>query len=336
MGDGLAGSAGVAGMDGLAGLDGFAGGRESHDAIQTFLDKYGMRCAGEIDITRTRWSEKPAVLIPLILGNVRNFESGAGKRKFEQGLREASDMERKLLERLQQLPEGERKALETKRMIDLVRNLSGYREYPKYAIVSRYFIYKQALLAEARRLVGAGVLHAAEDIYYLSFDELGEVMRSGKLDRLMVEARREEYRLFERLSPPRVITSDGEIITGAYKRQGLPAAAIPGLAVSSGVIEGRARVILKMEDAVLEEGDILVTRFTDPSWTPLFVSIKGLVTEVGGLMTHGAVIAREYGLPAVVGVEGATQLIKDGERIRVNGTEGYVEVLTSFSPRPSW
>jgi len=336
MGDGLAGSEGVAGMDGLAGLDGFAGGRESRDAIQAFLDKYGMRCAGEIDITRTRWSEKPAVLIPLILGNVRNFESGAGKRKFDQGLREASDMERKLLERLRQLPEGERKALETKRMIDLVRNLSGYREYPKYAIVSRYFIYKQALLAEARRLVGAGVLHAAEDIYYLSFDGLGEVMRTGKLDRLMVEARREEYRLFERLSPPRVITSDGEIITGAYKRQGLPAGAIPGLAVSSGVIEGRARVILKMEDAVLEEGDILVTRFTDPSWTPLFVSIKGLVTEVGGLMTHGAVIAREYGLPAVVGVEGATQLIKDGERVRVNGTEGYVEVLTSFSPRPSW
>ncbi|WKB35998.1 PEP-utilizing enzyme [Terrilactibacillus sp. S3-3] len=100
-----------------------------------------------------------------------------------------------------------------------------------------------------------------------------------------------------------------------------------GLSVSSGVIEGRARVILNMEDAVLEDGDILVTAFTDPSWTPLFVSIKGLVTEVGGLMTHGAVIAREYGLPAVVGVENATKLIKDGQRIRVHGTEGYIEIL---------
>ncbi|MEQ8156965.1 MAG: PEP-utilizing enzyme, partial [Clostridiaceae bacterium] len=97
--------------------------------------------------------------------------------------------------------------------------------------------------------------------------------------------------------------------------------------VSSGVIEGRARVILNMEDAALEDGDILVTAFTDPSWTPLFVSIKGLVTEVGGLMTHGAVIAREYGLPAVVGVENATKLIKDGQRIRVHGTEGYVEIF---------
>ena len=123
------------------------------------------------------------------------------------------------------------------------------------------------------------------------------------------------------------MTSDGEIITGKYKHEDLPAGAIAGLAVSSGIIEGRARVILNMEDADLEDGDILVTSFTDPSWTPLFVSIKGLVTEVGGLMTHGAVIAREYGLPAVVGVDNATKLIKDGQRIRVNGTDGYIEIL---------
>jgi pyruvate,water dikinase len=97
--------------------------------------------------------------------------------------------------------------------------------------------------------------------------------------------------------------------------------------VSAGIIEGRARVILNLADAELEAGDILVTAFTDPSWTPLFVAIKGLVTEVGGLMTHGAVIAREYGLPAIVGVEHATRLIRDGERIRVNGTDGYVEML---------
>ena len=76
-----------------------------------------------------------------------------------------------------------------------------------------------------------------------------------------------------------------------------------------------------------EQGDILVTPFTDPSWTPLFVSVKGLVTEVGGLMTHGAVIAREYGLPAMVGVEHATTLINNGQRIRVHGTEGYIEIL---------
>ena len=83
-----------------------------------------------------------------------------------------------------------------------------------------------------------------------------------------------------------------------------------------------------MAEAELEDGDILVTASTDPSWTPAFLSIMGLVTEVGGLMTHGAVIAREYGLPAVVGVERATQLIRDGQRIRINGTDGFVEILS--------
>jgi pyruvate,water dikinase len=97
--------------------------------------------------------------------------------------------------------------------------------------------------------------------------------------------------------------------------------------VSAGIVEGRARVILDMADADLGPGDILVTAYTDPSWTPVFVAIEGLVTEVGGLMTHGAVIAREYGLPAVVGVENATRLIRDGQRIRVYGSDGYVEIL---------
>lgn len=325
-------------LDELVKLD---GGQEALDAIQGFLDKYGMRCAGEIDITRTRWSEKPSTLIPLILGNIKNFEPNESVRKFEQGQQEALKKEKELLERLMLLPDGEQKAKETKRKIDLIRNSIGYREYPKYGMVSRYFVYKQGLLKEAERLVQAGVIHEKEDIYYLTFEELHEVVRTNTLNdpgcmveqqarlapRKMISQRKDEYKLYEKLTPPRLITSEGEIITGAYKREDLPDGAIAGLAVSSGVIEGRARVILNMEDADLDEGDILVTSFTDPSWTPLFVSIKGLVTEVGGLMTHGAVIAREYGLPAVVGVEDATKRIKDGQRIRVHGTEGYIEIL---------
>ena len=82
-----------------------------------------------------------------------------------------------------------------------------------------------------------------------------------------------------------------------------------------------------MREADLEQGDILVTTFTDPSWTPVFLSVKGVVTEVGGAMTHGAVVAREYGLPAVVGLDGATRLNRDGQRIQVNGTDGYVQIL---------
>ncbi len=312
----------------LDALPGLAGGAEARDAIQAWLDAYGMRCAGEIDITRPRWSERPVTLVPLLLGNIKNFEPGAGARRFEQGKQEAAKKEQELLERLRALPDGQRKAEETQRMIGRVRAFAGYREYPKYGMVSRYFVYKRALLEEAERLVQAHVLREREDIFFLRFDELHAVVRTREVDEQLIRERKDAFRSYRALTPPRVLTSDGEAIAGSYRRADFPAGALAGLAVSAGTIEGRARVILDMARAEFEAGDILVTAYTDPSWTPLFVAIKGLVTEVGGLMTHGAVIAREYGLPAVVGVENATRLIRDGQRIRVHGTDGYVEILS--------
>ncbi|AYF75226.1 phosphoenolpyruvate synthase [Nocardia yunnanensis] len=310
-------------------LSAYPGGDEARAALDAFLDRYGMRCAGEIDITRPRWSESPATLVPIVLGNIRNFEPGTGARRFEEGLREAEQTRARLLERLRALPDGADKAAETDRMIARVRTFSGYREYPKYGMVSRYFVYKQALLAEAGRLVDAGVLDDPEDIFFLRFDELAETVRTQRADPRLIADRKDAFRTYQSLTAPRVLTSDGRALTGAYRRNDLPAGALPGLPVSAGTIEGRARVLTDLAQADLEPGDILVTAYTDPSWTPLFVAIKGLVTEVGGLMTHGAVIAREYGLPAVVGVEHATTLIRDGQRIRVNGTDGYVEILTA-------
>ncbi|MFK0023357.1 rifamycin-inactivating phosphotransferase [Streptomyces sp. NPDC090798] len=311
-------------LDELAKL---AGGTEARDAIEAYLDRYGMRCVGEIDITRPRWRERPTTLVPVILDNVRNFEPGTAARRFEQGRQRARKKEQDVLSRLRALPDGDRKADETKRMIDRVRTFIGYREYPKYGIVSRYFVYKQALLEEAERLVQADVLSKKEDVFYLTFQEFHEAVRSNRVDGRLIQRRKDTFRSYQALTPPRVLTSDGEAVTGAYRRDDVPAAALIGLPVSTGTIEGRARVILDMAEADLEAGDILVTTFTDPSWSPLFVAIAGLVTEVGGVMTHGAVIAREYGLPAVVGVEQATRLIRDGQRIRVHGTDGYVEIL---------
>ncbi|WP_250036362.1 rifamycin-inactivating phosphotransferase [Paractinoplanes maris] len=303
-------------LDELAALP---GGQEARDAIRAFLDRYGMRCVGEIDITRPRWSEQPTALVPLILGNVRNFEPGAHERLFEQGRRQAEAKRADLLARLK--PE---QAAETAAMIDRVRTFSGYREYPKYHMISRYLVYKRALTAEAGRMVAAGLIDDREDIFFLSFDELGDAGRA----RERIGERKEAYASYLALTPPRVFTSDGEVLTAGYGHADLPAGALAGLPVSSGTVEGRARVLRDLATAELEPGDILVTAYTDPSWTPVFVTIAGLVTEVGGLMTHGAVIAREYGLPAVVGVERATTLIRDGQRIRVHGTDGYVEILT--------
>jgi phosphoenolpyruvate synthase/pyruvate phosphate dikinase len=304
-----------------------AGGTEARDAIEAYLDRYGMRCVGEIDITRPRWSERPTTLVPLILDNIKLFEPGAAGRRFEHGRQEAQKKEQDVLTRLRALPDGEQKADETKRMIDRVRTFIGYREYPKYDIVSRYFVYKQALLEEAVRLVQAGVLAEREDIFYLTFQELRDVVRTNQVDSPLIRQRKDAFRSYRALTPPRVLTSDGEAVAGAYRRDDVPAGALIGLPVSAGTVEGRARVILDMAQADLEAGDILVTAHTDPSWSPLFVAITGLVTEVGGLMTHGAVIAREYGLPAVVGVVDATRLIPDGQRIRVHGTDGYIEIL---------
>jgi pyruvate,water dikinase len=311
-------------LDELPALD---GGREARDAIQAYLDKYGMRCVGEIDITRPRWSERPTTLLPMILANVKNAEPGAGERSFEQGLLQAAHKERELLARLRAMPDGEQKAEEAKRLIDRIRTFAGYREYPKYHMVSCYFVYKQALLNDADRLVQAGVLGDREDIFYLRFEEFRAVVAANQVDDELIRRRKDAFTSYQALTPPRVLTSDGEAVAGTYRRTDVPAGALTGLPVSAGTAEGRARVILDMADADLEPGDILVTAYTDPSWTPAFVAIEGLVTEVGGLMTHGAVIAREYGLPAVVGVEHATRLIRDGQRIRVHGTDGYIEIL---------
>jgi phosphoenolpyruvate synthase/pyruvate phosphate dikinase len=319
---------GVEDDDFLDGLAGVAGGREAHDALCAYLDSYGMRCVGEIDISRPRWSERPAALVSVILGNVETFQPGAGRRRFEEGRQVAWKKEQELLERVGALPDGERKADETKAMIDRLRTFIGYREYPKFGMVSRYLIYKRALLGEAERLVRDGALRDRDDIFYLRFEELHNVVRTRQVDDQLIRERKEAFAGYQTLTPSRVLTSDGEAPAGAYRRDDLPADALVGLPVSKGTVEGRARVVLDMSDADLEPGDILVTAFTDPSWSPVFVTIEALVTEVGGLMTHGAVVAREYGLPPVVGVEGATRRIRDRQRIRVNGTNGYVEILS--------
>jgi pyruvate,water dikinase len=311
----------------FAELSAIEGGEAVSRSIQDFLQKYGMRCSGEIDLTRPRWSEQPSQLVPMILSSIKNLEPNARATRITQSRRHAEEMQNSLLERIGRLPGGRRKARRTQRMISRMRNFAGYREYPKYLMMRHYWILKQPMLKEAAKLVERGVVGRSDDIYFLSFEEFRQAVRTGRLDHNLITRRRSEFEAYERLTPPRIVTSEGEVPAGAYKNVRVPSSALAGIPASAGTVEGRARIILTLADAYLEEGDILVTTFTDPSWTPAFLNVKGLVTEVGGTMTHGAVVAREYGLPAVVGVDGATRLIPDGERIRVNGTEGYVELL---------
>jgi phosphoenolpyruvate synthase/pyruvate phosphate dikinase len=258
---------------------------------------------------------------------VMSISPGERARRAERAHEAAARAAHELVERVRALPDGARKAEETTRAIARLRTFIGYREHPKYAMMGRYLVYKQAIVAEADRLVDAGVLDGRDDAWFLTFDELEAVVRTGTLDHDLVARRREAYRAHHALRPPRVMTSTGELLVGRYRRSGVPTGALVGTAVSTGVVEGRARVVRELAAADVGPGDVLVTVQTDPSWTPAFVTAAALVTEVGGTMTHGAVIAREYGIPAVVGVEDATSLIADGCRIRVDGTAGYVELL---------
>lgn len=315
------------GDDVLAALPDLPGGPQVHEAITGFLRTHGMRCAAEIDITRPRWAEAPSTLLPALLSAVDHAEPGAAASRREDLRRRADAARRDILDRLAALPGGAEKVADTAVQIDRLRTFIGYREHPKYGIVSRYFLYKQALHRLARQLMADRVIAAVDDIHHLTLEEIEDAATTGQVDAALIVQRRAAYAADHVLSPPRVLTSDGEMVTGTYDRGDLPDSFLVGLPVSGGTVEGRARVLTHLAEADLAPGDILVATHTDPSWTPAFVTIAGLVTEVGGQMTHGAVVAREYGLPAVVAVPDATRRIVDGQRIRIDGTHGHVELL---------
>ncbi len=166
------------------------------------------------------------------------------------------------------------------------------------------------------------------DIWFLELPEAIAALEDPAQDlRPRINQRRVDLARFRDLAPPRVITSDGEMPLVGHASEHLPDGVLPGSPVSAGVVEGLAKVVHHPTAEVLHPGEILVAPFTDPGWTPLFINAAGLVMEVGGLMTHGSVVAREYGIPAVVGVLNATHTIQTGQRLRVNGDLGYVEIL---------
>jgi pyruvate,water dikinase len=218
------------------------------------------------------------------------------------------------------------KARVMRRLITVYRSRIGLREHPKYYIVRVLDLAKRAILDQAAGLVGVGLLRSPDEVFWFSLEELESILRTRRVDRAALDGRRERFERDAGLRPPRVITSEGEVVT-AKAGAAVPEGALGGSAASAGVVEGRARVVRKLEGSKLEKGEILIAPYTDPAWTPLFPLASGLVTEVGGLMTHGAVVAREYGIPAVVGVDRATEAIPDGALVRVNGSEGYVEIV---------
>ncbi|KAH8552727.1 pyruvate phosphate dikinase PEP/pyruvate-binding protein [Umbelopsis sp. PMI_123] len=312
------------------GLQDIKGGSEFQKELDSFLAQYGMRAPGEIDIGTTRWIESPTSLIPSILSVASNQQSsGEHRRKHIQANEEAEEAARRNVERVRNTPWGYFKAILMRRLVRTFRYRAGMREHPKYTLIRIFWISKKILLDEGTRLVDSGTLDTASDILYLSLPEVYSVLANTFEDdlKMLVSQRKDQHIKDDTLYPVRLMTSDGEVVNCARQSSTAPEGAILGSGVSSGVVEGFARVVLSPNNAELKDGEIMIAPFTDPGWTPLFNSAKALVISVGGMLTHGAVVAREYGIPAVVGVDNATEVIKTGQYIRVNGDEGYIMVL---------
>lgn len=310
------------------GLDLFPGGSEFKKELHRFMERYGMRCPGEIDLTRKRWRESPTMLVPSILSHMRSNEPGEHRKKFNRGKKEAEEAAQEILACLRKKRGGWLKRKWISCLIAVYRNLMGLRELPKYMIIRCFDHYRQAILEEGRFLRERGTIEHEEDLFYLTLDEIIALLENRLEDvARLIAMRKQEFARYVKMTPPRVMTSEGEVITGRRSGVQVPPGALSGIPVSPGLAEGYVKVVRNLEEGNLEKGDILVAPYTDPGWTPLFHSARALIMEAGGLMTHGSVVAREYGIPAVVGIDRATERLKDGQFVRVDGTQGVVEVL---------
>lgn len=299
---------------------------EFKSKFKTFMDIYDMRAAGEIDMAKDRWIENPELLVKAILAIVRSAEEGVHRKEYRETIERAKNSSKEFIKEVEN-KHGKAKAKIAARVVRVLRNYLPVREHPKYLIMKVILIFKKAFLDEAKELVQKGHLKEEKDIFYVNFWELYNAVQNNQSLLDVVEKRKEEYLHYKKLTPPRVITSEGEEIKAGYKKENLPEGALPGMPVSSGMIEGIAKVVTDPSKASVDKGEILVAPFTDPGWTPLFINASGLVMEIGGLLTHGTVVAREYGIPAVVGITDATKKIKTGQKIRVDGNAGFVSII---------
>ncbi len=311
--------------------------------LDDFLARYGMRGVGEIDLGRTRWREDPAPVIAALRSYLQIADTAqAPDVVFARGAEAAQAAVDRLAAAVRPLRRGWFKARLVRWAARRVRALAGQRESPKFTIIRLFGLAREGLLASGADLAAAGVLEQPEDIFYLGLGELHRLAEAeaggyaavGTDDlRGLVRERRARFdRELHRRQVPRVLLNDGQafyegVSEDAPAGSAEEAAVLTGSAVSPGAVEGRVRVVLNPTAAQLWPGEILVCPGTDPSWTPLFLAAGGLVMEVGGMMTHGSVVAREYGIPAVVGVTRVTQRLKTGQRVRVDGSSGRVTVL---------
>ncbi len=297
-------------------------------AMESFLGRYGSRGTAEIDLAAPRWHEEP---IPLLQVIASSLQQPAGSHTAQPASVDAARTAawNALRRRAGRGPLGPLRRRLLDRLLHVVEHGSVLREHHKFLVVEQLRIVKEFVGQLAEALVDDGVLADRDDIWFFSWPEIQDLQGQNRLDaETTATERRAEHGKYQTMTPPMVITSDGAVPIADYDVDAPPGALV-GSPVSGGVVEGVARVVHDPSSETVEPGEVLVASFTDPGWTPLFVNSAALVMEVGGLMTHGSVVAREYGIPAVVGVRGATERIKSGDRIRVDGDQGFVMIINS-------
>ena len=298
-------------------------------AIVDFMRRYGMRGVGEIDMGQPRWREEPTSIMQTLQSYLQITEEMAPDALFEKGAKAAELAIERLAMQARRSSGGEIKEKMVRALAQRIRILMGLRESPKFFIVRLMGIIRSELLASGDEFVREGIIERPEDLFFLHFHELQALANQDSRDwKTLIAERRELYdRENRRKQVPRVLASDGRAFYEGIGAVADTGSVISGSPVSPGVAEGIVHIIFDPRGAQLAPGEILVCPGTDPAWTPLFMAAGGLITEVGGMMTHGSVVAREYGIPAVVGVHQATTRLKDGQRIRIDGTAGKIMLL---------
>ncbi len=296
-------------------------------AWDRFLAQYGSRASAEIDIRALRWYEEPLPVLQVIASFLQKEASSHRTQHAELVARREAAVA-SLIATAEGSRFGRMRTCVLKRMLHVSENGAVLREHHKFALIEILRVAKEAVKEVSEQFSAEGKIDQPDDLFFLSWPEL-LTFTQGNLPnaRDLIAQRRAEIKQYEHTQPPAILTSDGETPAAKYTVEDAPEGALIGNPVSPGIVEGVARVIRDPLTETLDPGDILVAPFTDPGWTPLFINAGGLVMEVGGAMTHGSVVAREYGIPAIVGVPDVTTELQSGQRIRVDGNRGVIEVL---------
>ncbi len=300
--------------------------------LGAFLARYGRRAAAEIDVGVARWSEDPTPVFAVIAGYLRLTDpEQAPDLRFARAAAEAETKKAELVRRAR--PTRPVRARLAGWLMGRARAVAGLRELPKFSWLHGLGETRTQLLLVGRELAGTGLLDHPEDIMFLTMREAYAAIAGSDLRHRVAERRATHERETRRRSVPGILLSDGtDPETLLSPEPGSDEGGLIGMAAAPGTVTGPARVILDPADARVEPGEILVAPSTDPGWTPLFMTAGGLVSETGSPVSHGPTVAREYGIPAVIGIEGATQTISTGQWITVDGSRGTVGFVDRQAP----